>query len=78
MTDSIRQGGVLSVIEYANLIDEIGKQLQREKKGEMKLWNNSTGCLLLVDDVALIHQDPIELRSMLATTDNSKTIYQFQ
>ena len=38
MKDSIRQGGVLSVIEYANLIDEIAKQLQTEKIGEGKIW----------------------------------------
>ena len=28
--DSIRQGGVLSVIEYANLMDEISKELKKK------------------------------------------------
>ena len=31
--DSIRQGGVLSVIEYDNLIDEIAKELEYRHEG---------------------------------------------
>ena len=31
--DSIRQGGVLSVIEYATLIDEIAKELKKNNIG---------------------------------------------
>ena len=70
MKDSIRQGGVLSVIEYANLIDEIAKQLQTEKIGEVKIWDTqTTGCLLWMDDVALIHQDLEELKAMVETTN---------
>ena len=76
MRDSIRQGGVLSVIEYSNLIDEIAKQLQAENKGKIKLWDKTmTGCLLWMDDVALIHQDPEELKSMLTTTEEIANRY---
>ena len=32
--DSIRQGGVLCVVEYANLIDEIAKQIKHENTGK--------------------------------------------
>ena len=32
--DSIRQGGVLSVAEYSNLIDEIAKTIKKEEKVE--------------------------------------------
>ena len=70
MKDSIRQGGVLSVIEYANLVDEIAKQLQTEKIGEVKIWDTqTTGCLLWMDDVALIHQDQEELKAIVETTN---------
>ena len=63
--DSIRQGGVLSVIEYANLIDDISKELHELTIGNQKLWNNIIpGCLLWMDDVALIHQDKEELKKM--------------
>ena len=56
--DSIRQGGVLSVIEYANLMDEIAKELQEQSTGYQQIWNNTTmGCLLWMDDVVLIHHD---------------------
>ena len=40
--DSIRQGGVLSVIEYATLMDEITKELQEKRQGlTMKKWNHT-------------------------------------
>ncbi len=68
--DSIRQGGVLSVIEYANLMDEIAKELQKENKGNLKIGaQNIMGCLLWMDDVALIHHDIEELQQMLDITD---------
>ena len=41
--DSIRQGGVLSVIEYANLIDEIAKEIQKEKIGTTQIGNLTVG-----------------------------------
>ena len=68
--DSIRQGGVLSVIEYANLMDEIAKELQEQSTGYQKIWNNTTmGCLLWMDDVVLIHHDKEEIQKMLNITD---------
>jgi hypothetical protein len=69
--DSIRQGGVLSVIEYANLMDEIAKEIQHRKTGTQKIWEkSSTGCLLWMDDVALIHHEPNVLQNMLNITDD--------
>ena len=39
--DSIRQGGVLSVLQYALLMDEISKEINKEKKGKTwKAWRN--------------------------------------
>ena len=69
--DSIRQGGVLSVIEYANLIDEIAKELQQKSVGYQKVGNNTTlGCLLWMDDVVLIHHNKEEIQRMLNITDD--------
>ena len=74
--DSIRQGGVLSVIEYANLMDEISKELHDLNIGNQKLWNNTiSGCLLWMDDVALIHHDKEELQRMLYTTNDLANRY---
>ena len=68
--DSIRQGGVLSVIEYANLIDEIAKEISMEKIGTTKIGSTEIeGCLLWMDDVALIHKNKSELQKMLDITD---------
>ena len=68
--DSIRQGGVLSVIEYANLIDEIAKEINMEMIGTTKIGTTEIeGCLLWMDDVALIHKNKIELQKMLDITD---------
>ena len=68
--DSIRQGGVLSVIEYANLIDEIAKEINMEKIGTTKIGTTEIeGCLLWMDDVALIHKNKIKLQKMLDITD---------
>ena len=39
--DSIRQGGVLSVIEYATLMDEITKELQEKIQGLTEKWNHT-------------------------------------
>ncbi len=66
--DSIRQGGVLSVVEYANMMDNIAKELQTRNQGQQKLGNNTiTGCLLWMDDVTLFHENPLELQEMLNT-----------
>ena len=68
--DSIRQGGVLSVVEYANLIDEIAKQIKHENTGKTTINDTElTGCLLWMDDIALIHHDDKELQKMLNITE---------
>ena len=69
--DSIRQGGVLSVIEYANLMDEIAKELQAKSVGYQKIGNSTTlGCLLWMDDVVLIHHNKEGIQKMLDITDD--------
>ena len=59
--DSIRQGGVLSVIEYATLIDEIAKELRAQGQGLITENGTKIDSLLWMDDVCLIHHDPKEL-----------------
>jgi len=77
--DSIRQGGVLSVIEYANLMDDIAKELLDNAIGTQQLWsNNIPGCLLWVDDVALIHNNKDELQNMLDTTNEIAKRYRIK
>lgn len=68
--DSIRQGGVLSVIEYANMMDEIPKELSLRSIGSQKLGTEPlNGCLLWMDDVALMNEDAQVLQDMLDTTN---------
>ena len=69
--DSIRQGGVLSAIEYANLIDQIAQELKTTNIGNQQTYNTTmNNCLLWMDDVALFHNDPKELQKMLDVTDD--------
>ena len=74
--DSIRQGGVLSVIEYSNLMDDITKNIQKDNKGKIKIGKHvMTGCLLWMDDVALIHNDTEEIQHMLNITNETAKRY---
>ena len=69
--DSIRQGGVLSVLMYALLMDEIAKELKRQDKGcPLPPTNEKIGCLLWMDDVVLLSENDKELQEMLDITNN--------
>ena len=75
---SIRQGGVLSVIEYAALIDEISKELRKKGLG-LKIYENiNIDSLLWMDDVCLIHHDLETLQEMLDTTNHVALKYHIQ
>ena len=68
--DSIRQGGVLSVLQYALLIDEINKEITKENLGtHIESLDETIGCLLWMDDVLLISSEPNELQQMLNITN---------
>ena len=70
---------MLSVIEYANLMDDIAKELLNNAIGTQQLGiNNIPGCLLWVDDVALIHKDRNELQNMLDTTNEIANRYRIK
>ena len=50
--DSIRQGGVLAVVAYANLMDEIAKEITKDLKTLIPIGDTKKpGCLLWMDDV---------------------------
>jgi hypothetical protein len=61
--NSIRQGGVLSVVEYAILMDEINKAIENEDLGQfIDYLEEKIGCLLWMDDVLLITCDINEMK----------------
>ena len=68
--DSIRHGGVLSVAQYALLMDEINKEITENKLGTfIPSLEENIGCLLWIDDAVLISPDPEELQTMLNITN---------
>ena len=68
--DSIRQGGVLSVLQYALLMDEINKEIKGTDLG-IKIPNTETNiaCLLWMDDVLLLETRPKEKQKLLDITN---------
>ena len=67
--DSIRQGGVLSPVMYATMMDEIAKEITRNNLGITVNENSKIGCLLWMDDVALIANKEQEMQAMLDITN---------
>ncbi len=77
--DSIRQGGVLSVAQYALLMDEISKELNKVTKGvKLPDIEKRIADLLWVDDVALFSTDEQELQEMLDITDQTAKRYRVE
>ena len=76
--ESIRQGGVLSVIEYAALIDEISKELKEMGLGLKTNGKITIDSLLWMDDVCLIHHDLEALQTMLDVTNYVVLKYHIQ
>ena len=76
--DSIRQGGVLSVVEYATLIDEISKELKIHDLGVTTEAGEKINSLLWMDDVCLIHHDPKILQEMLDITNHVALKYHIE
>ena len=76
--DSIRQGGVLSVIEYATIIDEIAKELKLRNLGYETKSKVKLASLLWMDDVYLIHHDLNKLQEILDITNHVANKYHIQ
>ena len=70
---------VLSVIQYALLMDDINKEIIKEDIGpKIGCSKEPIGCLLWMDDVALISNDPKELQKMLNITNEVANRYHIE
>ncbi len=77
--DSIRQGGVLSVSQYALLTDEFNKEIKKADKGvQLPGKEDKIGSLLWVDDVAIMSCEPKELQQMLDITNETAKKYRVE
>ena len=74
--DRIRQGGIISVILYALMMDEINKELMEAGKG---ITVPNTDCkipsLLWMDDVVLIENEVEKSQELLNITDHTSKKY---
>ena len=76
ITDSIRQGGVLSTTLYGLLMDEVSKEVKKEDMGiKIDGINEKQGCLLWVDDVLLINTEKVEFQKSLDITNETSNKY---
>ena len=79
ITDSLRQGGVLSVILYALLMDEINKTIEANHNKSVPNNNQmTTECLLWVDDVVLIADNHHDAQKLLDITDKVANTYHIE
>ena len=76
--DSIKQGGVLSVTQYAVLMDEINKTIEANIRTENNTENQQTQCLLWVDDVAIISNNPETHKKLLNITQEVANKYRIE
>ena len=77
--DIIRQGSVLSVAQYALLMDEINKEITENKLGTFILsLEENIECLLWMDDVVLISLDPEEVQTILNIINDIAGKYQIE
>ena len=74
--DSIRQGGVLSVIQYASVMDETAKEIEKLGIGVTLPGTGKTiGCLLWMDDVLLLADNEKDLQALLDCTHKTASKY---
>ena len=67
---------MLSVLQYAMVMDEIAKEIIKPEKGiNIPNTNKKLGCLLWMDDVVLIAENQEELQEMLNITENIANKY---
>ena len=79
ITDSIRQGGVLSVTMYALMMDETNKALKETDLGvEIPNSDVKIPCLLWMDDVVLADTTPANSQKQLDITNDTSLKYHVQ
>ena len=72
ITDSIRQGGVLSVTMYALMMDETNKALSETDLGvKIPQTDCTIPCLLWMDDVVLAETKPENSQKQLDITNDT-------
>ena len=77
--DSIRQGGVLSVMMYSAMMDEIATRIERENKGVLnEKHDKRIGCLLWMDDAVLLSDNPGEAQEILNITNQVANRYHLE
>ena len=77
-TDKVlKQGSVMSPIQYGILIDEIAKELYNNKKGII-LQECNIPCLLWVDDIAVMKDNYNELQEMMDIVYNISQKYRIK
>ena len=78
INNSIRQGGVLAVTQYATLMDEINKEIQERKLTQQIKIDPESKCLLWVDDVAIITNNIKDQKTMLQITEEIADKYRIK
>ena len=80
ITDSIRQGSVLSVTLYALMMDEINKDLTDNTELGIEIPGTDTkiACLLWMDDVVLIETSEENAQKLLDQTDHTSKKYHIE
>ena len=74
--NSIRQGGVLSVLEFGLLMDETSKEITKKSLGiTIEGMEKPIGSLLWVDDVILAEIESTNLQRMLDVADHTSNKY---
>ena len=77
--DSIRQGGVLSVVLYALLMDEVSKELTEANLGiEIPNTNHRVPTLLWMDDVLLMEDKTTKSQTLLNITNDVSQRYHIE
>ena len=78
INNSIRLGGVLAVTQYATLMDEINKEINKAKCTTQTNIDTNSTCLLWVDDVAIITNNIEDQQTLPSITNNTANKYRIQ
>ena len=78
VTNTVRQGGVLAVTQYALMMDEVAKEINNRNIGIEMDNGKKIGCLLWVDDIVLLSNTKREMQKLLNITNSIATKYRLQ
>ena len=74
--ESIRQGGVLSVIQFSKMMDMLNEMLEEEFEG-YRVWygESKIACLLFMDDAIIVEEDPEKFQTALNIAKKCTMVY---